>query len=361
MIARAIVAVVLLWNAALSVVPAHVERESPTRGRGDAIVRGGKLLRDSRPWIPHGYYQIAFEVAPANFARVDHPFWRNAYEHFDPREYRFMRDAGADSVRLQIAQIAADPKSKAFDPVFLEKALDAVRAARSAGLTVIVSIQAESHVPGETPIDLPDDATRRVWKRIAPQFGEDRGVLFELLNEPQPPPTPENWKRWADAMTKTIRTVRETGAQNVVIADGLGVGQVLGGAPLLDDAQVVYASHPYALHPMGQARETWDKKFGNFSRRAPVIITEWFSGSYYCDANTPESTVEFLQYLNEHGIGLEVGVWDWTSGGFGSARWDFPNPKPSSFAGLQCHQKGYGLGKVIDSWYKTGVPPNVPE
>ncbi len=33
----------------------------------------------------------------------------------------------------------------------------------------------------------------------------------------------------------------------------------------------------------------WDAKFVNFSRRAPAIITEWISGAYFCDADTPES------------------------------------------------------------------------
>jgi hypothetical protein len=60
--------------------------------------------------------------------------------------------------------------------------------------------------------------------------------------------------------------------------------------------------------------------------------------------------VQFLHYLQEHGIGLEVGVWEWTSGGFGSAHWDFPSLKVSSFTGLSCHQKSYGLGKVVESW-----------
>ena len=66
--------------------------------------------------------------------------------------------------------------------------------------------------------------------------------------------------------------------------------------------------------------------------------------------------MQFIQYLQEHGTGLEVRVWDWTSGGFGSARWDFPSPKVSSFPGLSCHQNGYGLGKVVESWYSTGIP-----
>ena len=26
-------------------------------------------------------------------------------------------------------------------------------------------------------------------------------------------------------------------------------------------------------------------------------------------------------------------------------------PKVSSFTGLSCHQKGYGLGKTVDTWY----------
>jgi hypothetical protein len=49
-----------------------------------------------------------------------------------------------------------------------------------------------------------------------------------------------------------------------------------------------------------------DAKFGNFSQRAPVSITEGISEAYFCDADTPESTVRFLQCLQKYGIGLEV-------------------------------------------------------
>jgi hypothetical protein len=58
------------------------------------------------------------------------PSWGVAYNHYTPEEYRDMRDAGADSVRLQIAQVGADPQSSLFDPAFLEKALQAIRSAR---------------------------------------------------------------------------------------------------------------------------------------------------------------------------------------------------------------------------------------
>ena len=105
----------------------------------------------------------------------------------------------------------------------------------------------------------------------------------------------------------------------------------------------------------------WDSKFGEFSRRAPVIITEWLSGGYYCDSDTPASTVAFLQYLQEHEIGLEAGTWDWAPAGFGSARWNFPQGRNSTFLGLACHQPGFGMGKVVESWYTTGTPPSAPK
>jgi endoglucanase len=329
--------------------------------QGEVMVQGNQLLRDGHPWIAHGFYQIAFEVAPGNLARADHPFWATAYNNYSPAEYTEMRDAGADSVRLQISQAAADPQSPLFDRAFVEKAMGAIRAARDAGLTVIVCVQDESHVPGDRPIDLPDDGTRRVWSEIAPRFAHDRGVLFELLNEPRPTPNPLNWMRWKAAMMDTLRTVRATGASNVVIADGLAVGQVIDGAPLLNDPQVAYASHPYALKQYGQTREAWDKKFGNFSHRAPVIITEWISGGYFCNDDTAQSTVNFVQYLQEHRVGLEMGIWDWAPKGFGSVRQGFPNARFSTYVDRECKQPFYGSGKVIEAWYKTGIPATSPQ
>lgn len=335
--------------------------QSSARSRGVVEVRGKDILRDGRKWIPHGFYQIAFEVAPGNLARADKRFWATAYNNYTPSEYTEMREAGADSVRIQVAPMAADPQSDLFDKVFFQKAMGAVRAAREAGLTVMLCVQDESHVQGVTPIDYPDDGTRRVWQQMAPLFARDHGVMYELLNEPRPTPSQRNWKEWKATSMATLRTVRSRGANNVVIADGLAVGNVIDGAPLLDDPQVVYAAHPYALKARGQTRRAWDEKFGNFSKRAPVIITEWIAGSYYCDADTPASTVDFLHYLQEHGVGLEIGAWDWGPTTFGSVRQGFPQGKVASYLDGVCHQPYFGPGKLIETWYKTGVPAQVPQ
>jgi hypothetical protein len=54
----------------------------------------------------------------------------------------------------------------------------------------------------------------------------------------------------------------------------------------------------------------------------------------------------FLQVMKElHGGFRRIGVTE-----IRSAHWDFPSFKVSSFTGLSCHQKGYGLGKVVESW-----------
>lgn len=125
-----------------------------------------------------------------------------------------------------------------------------------------------------------------------PALGADRGVLFELFNEPRPAPSkpdlqpsPRNWAAWAGAMNEVIRVIRQAGAVNVVVADGLQYGEQLSGAPQLDDSlkQVAYASHPYAHNAADQTVAVWDAKFGDFAQSAPVIITEWGTG-YYCDA-----------------------------------------------------------------------------
>lgn len=345
-------------------MPANAAPQQRQQQEGEVVIEGKELFRDGKPWVPHGFYQIAFEVAPANLARADHPFWTTAQENYSPDEYLDMRAAGADTVRIQIAQAGADPVSPAFDATFVGKALGAVRAARRTGLTVILCVQGESHVPRVPPLALPGPGTRRIWERFAREFADDRGVLFELLNEPQPEPNAENWKKWKQEMTNTAQTVRRTGARNVIIADGLGAGQILDGAPLLDDPQVAYASHPYADNRTGQEGQTkgaWENKFGAFARTAPVIITEWHFGGFFCNADTPQATLEFLRYIEERHIGVVVGTWDWQPSGFGNARWGFPEAKFSSFSKLSCHQPGYGLGKVIESWYTTGHVPTAPK
>lgn len=125
---------------------------------GLVSVSGCHLLRDGQPWIPHGFYQIAFEVTPG--VPNTKPFWLIASQYYSPYEYTQMRAAGADSVRIQVSQPGMDPQNPLFTPQFRNRVIGAIYAARATGLTVIISLQDEPQTSDSTPTDLPDDATQ---------------------------------------------------------------------------------------------------------------------------------------------------------------------------------------------------------
>ena len=357
----------------------------PPASVGKISVSGRHLLRDGKVWTAHGYFQIAFTVPPAAFSLPGtNPVFVEAYNNYSPSEYSDMRAAGADSVRLTLSQNASDPENPNYDGAFLQRAIGAIQAAREVGLTVIVAVQDEAQ--GTAKAELPDAATERVWRLLTPFFGRDRGVMFELYNEPNvdptatatTPPTKKQWEEWAAAMNKVITEVRALGSVNVIVADGLVDAQQLTGAPALDDPlqQVAYASHPYPVGP-GQGIETsWAQKFGDFAQTAPVIITEWGVG-YYCNSHTPESVVKFLSYLKKNDIGLEAVAWDWDNYRFASARQGRPGvfsslltpaiPSGCTAANHNAPGEGsgpgtaFGPGKAIETWYLTGDPPSRPE
>lgn len=90
-------------------------------------------------------------------------------------------------------------------------------------------------------------------------FGTDRGVTFELFNEPAPDRSASNWQIWASGGTlpnqtepsvgmQTILTdLRNAGSLNVIFVDGLKSARTLLGVPPLTDPlkRLAYAVHPY--------------------------------------------------------------------------------------------------------------------
>ena len=330
----------------LALLAAVIASVSAAGASAGVSVRGAQLMRNGRPWVPHGLVQIAFVAPPAAQTGV----FAEAYRAYSPADYAEMRRRGMDCVRIQVSQPGLDPQNRLFDPAFRARVVDAVRAARAARLVVIVSVQDESQ-SGETDVAaLPNDATRRVWRSLAPVFAADDGVVYELLNEPNLPPNPANWRSWSQEMNRTIAVVRRVGARNVVVADGLLFAERLGGAPDLDDptGQLAYASHPYAHDADGQRPATWDRKFGGFAARHPVIVTEWTTvPAYYCDADTPRYGSAFLDYLDRRGIGMTLYAWDFSGAKFGSAYHGFPQ-QPTTYDGKVCGDAGFGPGTLFE-------------
>ncbi|MBE7157772.1 MAG: cellulase family glycosylhydrolase [Rhodospirillales bacterium] len=336
---------------------------SAQNATGAVTVSGNALLRDRAVWVSHGVVSIAFVAPPAAQSGV----FLSAYQHFSTDELAAMKAWGADTVRMQVSQPGLDPQNSLYTTDFVTAVKNGVLNARAAGLNVIVSVQDESQSGQQgasTP--LPNDATRRVWQQVlAPLFNGDQGILYEMMNEPQPAANAANWAAWADAMNAVIAVIRQTGSKNVVVADGLEYAERLDGAPALTDPlnQVAYASHPYFHSADDQTPQAWDTKFGNFAQTAPVIVTEWTtipnspSNSYYSDANTAQAALNFIRYLAARGIGLSAYAYDFSGNQFGSVVHGF-NGVPSTFAGgLQPGDADYGPGALVQQWYRTGEAP----
>ncbi|WP_446742430.1 glycoside hydrolase family 5 protein [Silvibacterium acidisoli] len=343
---------------------------------GQITLVNNRLMRDGQPWVPHGFFQVAFQASP-NEQNVPN-FEAQAQANYTPLEYSNMVKAGADSVRVMLGQTVGDPQNTQFySKDFVNQFIAAVQSARNAGLTVIVSIQDESIVQDQNPTPLPNDATQRVWAQLMPAFKDDKGIVLELFNEagtgPTQVPTATDWQNWAAAMNATIDSVRSEGATNVVVADGLAHAGTLSGAPDLTDKlnSVAYASHPYTFSADSEKpaneQSFLDVSFGNFAANHPVIITEWGQG-YYCGPTNPGFLIYFLNYLQQKGIGLEMSFWDW--GGptaFGGTQYNFPNTQVSMYYDngslIPCSTNGSptpqrGPGQTINTWYATGTIPD---
>jgi len=338
---------------------------------GQVSIVNKQLLRDGKPWVPHGFFQVAFQASP-NEQNVPN-FETQAQAYYSPQEYTDMADAGADSVRVMLGQTVGDPQNtKLYSESFVNGFIGAVQEARKAGLTVIVGVQDESITQDPNPTDLPNSATQRVWAQLVPAFKNDKGILLELFNEPGTGPDqavqPSDWQDWVTAMNSTIASVRAEGAKNVVIADGLAHAGILTGAPTLTDSlnQTAYAAHPYTFQESSEEERNeqafLDNSFGNFAASNPVIITEWGQG-YYCGPTNPAFLLFFLNYIQSKGIGLEMSFWDW--GGptaFGGTRYNYPNPVVSMYYDngslLTCGTAQRGPGLTINSWYATNVLPS---
>jgi endoglucanase len=335
---------------------------------GAVTVSGPQFLRDGQPWVPKGLVSVAFNAAPA----IRQGLFLTAYNDLTPTELTAMKTWGADTVRFMVAQPALDPQSSLYDSTFISDVQRGVTEARGAGLNVIVTVQDESGTGETTPMALPNVGTGRVWKLLAPIFANDPGIMFEIMNEPQPSPSTANWQAWASAMNAMVAIIRGSGAKNVLIADGLGFAEYLTGAPALADPinQVAYADHPYPHSATDQTTTGWDTKFGNFaaSTNAPVIITEWSDENEpnnvfaYCDGNTPQAALNFLTYLQSKHIAL-IGL-----------GYDLPNqpsvPRdgrimldfdgtPSTLAnGASCDDADFGPGTVVQNYFRTGNVPS---
>jgi hypothetical protein len=94
------------------------------------------------------------------------------------------------------------------------------------GEGIVVMLALHQVKPGEWPNDDQLDRIDQFWHDTALRYAGNQRVWFNLLNEPghDKPANP----RWAEIHTRLLRTIREAGADNMVVIDGTVWGQESG-------------------------------------------------------------------------------------------------------------------------------------
>ena len=317
-------------------------------------ISGSSFTLDGAPFEARGLTLVGLLSPPGLSNKVG----QAAAAHYGQAELDAAKAWNANTIRFPLSQRGMDPQDSLHSGAYDTEVLDGVHLARANGFVVVLSMQTQS-IGGGTGHISPSAATVRAWKHLAPMFGSDPGVVYELFNEPPGVDTAANWALWRDGggsqigHQQLISTVRATGAVNVLLADGLRYAKSLMGVPLLTDplGQTGYAFHPYLIKPIDVA-SAWPAYFGTFAATHPVIATAWgaASQSNYCEAGWPSTSAALVTYLRAHHIGL-AGLWGFDIPGTATTGWTW---QPNTFTGFRCGVAGHGPGALVQQAYLAG-------
>jgi hypothetical protein len=227
----------------------------------------------------------------------------------------------------------------------------------SRGVVVILALHQVK--PGEWPTDAELDAMDAWWREKAARYRDNTRVWFNLLNEPgSEKPVPG---RWLDIHTRLLRTVRATGAQNLVVVDGSQWGQEAGGpvdqhvgdatSAILrwgDRLEAVAEGVVFSFHVYDQwgspelSAEQREQRLADFVTRVrraghAVIIGEVGGTDNECCDPTSLGTVAAYQVASR----LHVGLLAWHGQAVDGQHLTLPRGRDSSLADL-------GAGDVPD-------------
>jgi len=320
---------------------------APAAAQGAGItVDGATLMKDGQLWIPKGFTLVGF-VSPVKYMSAG---FKEAHDLYGPQELDRAHSFGADVLRFQVSQAALDQQSSIFEPQYMNDIVTAVHQAREKGFSVIISMQWEPPSGLANQPMMPSDITRRAWTRIVGAFGNDRYIMLELFNEPAMyEETPKAWSTWQSGMQSLIDIVRQGGAQNALLLDGLRGGHYLKDAPPIHDPmnKIVYAVHPY-IDERDHGPDDWQNHWGYFARNHAVLTTEWNATStLQCRPDVPDVSRQFIEFLKVRKIGLVLWALD-LRGTLFDANWS-----PLGFKDFQCGKWGTGAAHIAIEYFQS--------
>lgn len=337
------------------VAPDRVPVEVSCDGAGSVTVDGEVV-----PVAPGGFATAGNRIVhaescePFRFVGVSRPSFsftpdgsRLGVDTAAAADFARIREWGANTVRIELAQYFWVPSSRFHEPRYAARVDRAVRLARDAGLYVILALQTSDRGDPNYPGDpystnmhqpMPDENhSVPFWRDIATRYRDDGGVLFELYSEPYPIGGTQgfsNWDMWlngglhpadevydelrapfqAVGMQRLYEVVRETGADNLVILGGTSWGYYLNGLPehRVEGYNIAYATHPWDFPPEKQP-ETFHQDWAFLAATEPVMITEF--GNYDCSERYVREVLDAADRYELSWIS-----WAWTAPSPGESR-----------------------------------------
>lgn len=246
------------------------------------------------------------------------------YKRYSPADYKAIKN----DWQVNVVRLSVHPGVFLNDWVRGKKILeDEVKIARGQGLFVIIDWHVIGepdgwHKPNENSknkyytYDSDFQAAKKFWQYAAGQFEGDRGVIFELWNEPVNEKNDLSWNKLKPFLTELINLIRSAGGQNLILAPGVSWSYDLRGikADPLSDKNIAYAWHVY-------------NNGGSLSREAalnglneiyPVFITEWGSNNdkdFGFSVKSGQNVYGYLESVKNliSSLNLSYTAWCWHS------------------------------------------------
>lgn len=296
---------------------------------GGVKLAGCNVDGGAPPVAPGGYYTKGATACgpgaePHLFHGVDRPSleWSPTGDHISAADFALIGSWNANAVRIALNQDFWLSGAAQYDANYAATVAQAVAWAEAAGLDVILDLhwsdKGDLSIAKSGQQEMADVNSKQFWSEVAGAYKGDGHVLFELYNEPHD----VTWSVWQNGgtangytvigMQELYDTVRQAGANNIVVAGGVNWAYDLAGVATnaLRGYNIMYATHPYDQpdkQPGG-----WEGNFGYLATGdiAPVIVTEFGDGATQC---TGAWDTKLIAFAGTHEISWTA--WAWYPGG----------------------------------------------
>ncbi len=156
------------------------------------------------------------------------------------------------------------------------------------------------------------EVARDFWRYAAKKFKDDRGVIFELWNEPAIGSGEIYWSSIRPSMQSLYGLVRGNGAENLVLIPGVYWSYDLRGIKdnPINGYNVGYVWHAYKVQDDNYL--DWNTALDGLHEKYPVVVTEWGfeeTGDYKSETNRANFGLPISEYIEENGLHFTAWCW----------------------------------------------------